>query len=405
MVVLKDRVIFILSLMKFDGAFESTNYTIARKLAEHNDVYFIDNPYTHKDFISRNPIEAFERRKRKFSILSDGILDTDLPRLKVVVCPPLLSINFLPEGLLYRALLRINEGFINRRIRQVLRNQKIDKFIYINSFNFWYPNVAASLPLELKVYHCVDPLITAFDRRHGLISEEQLVKQSDLVICTSKQLYLEKSTQNQHVYYVPNAADVSHSSKALDPALAIHPAIAALKNKPLVGYFGNIERRMDFEMLDQITALLKDINFVFAGPYEKDALPKWMLQRDNVFLTGRFPYTELPSVLKGFDVAWIPFKKDEVSRTIFPLKLFEYLGAGKATLCTNFNPDLHEFTQGMVYYSSNAAELRDNIAKALDEAYDPELIKSRVEVASKNTWDERMKSINTILLDGLARKA
>ncbi|MBC7913357.1 MAG: glycosyltransferase family 1 protein, partial [Pyrinomonadaceae bacterium] len=245
---LSNQYIFILGTTKFDNPYESASYIIAKELALTNHVFYIENPFTWKDYFKYKGSAEFNLRKNLFSGASEGIISTNIPNLKIVITPPLLSINFLPEGKLYRFLLKINESIIVKRIKKVLRSYKIENYIYINSFNFHYPDIADSLKPLLQVYHCVDPLIMPFDRKHGLVSELNLLNKSQVVICTSKQLYEEKKSLNKNTYFIPNAADISHSSKALDDNLAIHESVAQLQ-KPVIGYFGNIERRMDFDLI------------------------------------------------------------------------------------------------------------------------------------------------------------
>lgn len=398
---LSDQNIFILGTTKFDNPYESASYIIAKHLAESNNVYYLENPYTWKDYFRHRNSDGFRVRQNYFAKSSDGILSTSMERLKVVVTPPLLSINFLPEGGLYRFLLKINERIIAKRIQRILKDKAITDFIYINSFNFHYPKVSNSLSPLLTIYHCVDPLILPFDRKHGLISEQELIVNSNAVICTSKQLFKEKIMHNDNTYFVPNAADLSHSSKARDPDLAVHESISGLP-KPVIGYFGNIERRMDFDLIKKVAEQNPDKSFVFAGPISEEFVPEWFYQTPNIYHTGRLDYDQLPSVLKGFDTALIPFKKDEVSATIFPLKLFEYLGAGKPVVCTNFNPDLEDFTKGLVRFCpdsdsfSNAIneELRDNSSEKIDE---------RLALASENTWKKRVDEFSEILAQNLKR--
>ena len=109
----------------------------------------------------------------------------------------------------------------------------------------------------------------------------------------------------------------------------------------------------------------KDKSFVFAGPVEKHLVPEHFFSVSNIYFTGRIPYSEMPAILKGFDVAIIPFKKNEDSNTVFPLKLFEYLGAGKSVVSTDFNLDLRNFTGDLVTYCSNVEEFSGAINKAL----------------------------------------
>lgn len=392
---LSNQYIFILGTTKFDHHYESTSFTIAKYLAKNNFVFYVENPFTWKDYFKQKGTIEFERRKEFFKGGSEGIISTEIPNLKILITPPLLSINFLPEGSIYRSLLKINEAIISKRIKQVIKDQKIERYIYINSFNFHYPNVADSLQPTLKVYHCVDPLIVPFDRRHGRISERILIKKADAVICTSKQLFVEKSQLNANTYFVPNAADIDHSSKALDSALSIDASLANIK-RPVIGYFGNIERRLDFQLIKEVAEKNPDKSFVFAGPIVQEFIPQWFYETPNIYTTGRLPYEQLPALLKGFDIALIPFKKDEVSATIFPLKLFEYLGAGKPVIATDFNPDLEEFTSGTVRFCANA----DTFSNAINEELandSQERIEARIAVANNNTWTKRVDDFAEIL--------
>ena len=391
---LTGKTIFILGIAKFDGQFESTSYTTAKYFARENDVYYVDYPYTWKDYFSQNGA-SLNKRKPYFSNNSDGLLESGIPRLKILIVPPVLSINFIPEGFFYRFLNKINERIIAKRILKVINTLLHKEIIFINSFNFHYPNVGPLLRPKLSVYHCVDPLVVDYDKKHGVISENQIVLQSDLVVCTSRQLFVNKIGINKNTYFIPNAADLSLSSKALNPGLPVSDRLINIK-KPIVGYFGNIERRIDFHLLSEVIKANKDKSFVFAGPVEKEYLPVDFMDMENVHFIGRIPYSEMPEVIKGFDVAIIPFKKDQFSATIFPLKLFEYLGSGKPVVSTDFNLDLQEFTNNQIPYCSNALEFTRALNESIHEDNDQKL-KSRLEIASNNTWEKRLSELDVLL--------
>jgi teichuronic acid biosynthesis glycosyltransferase TuaH len=118
----------------------------------------------------------------------------------------------------------------------------------------------------------------------------------------------------------------------------------------------------------------------------------------NVYFLGRIPYEEMPAVIKAFDVALIPFKKDEVSSTIFPLKLFEYLGAGKAVVSTDFNLDLREFTHDEIEYCADAKTFDQAIQRALDDDKLSSRMR-RVAIAAENSWDKRLLELSNLLND------
>lgn len=385
----------IFGLPRFDAPIESTNYTTAKLLARENEVYYIENPFTVRDYFNLRGTPEYALRKEHFSLTGHSVIQTEIPNLKVIIPPILLSVNFLPENGLFRTALKFNELLIRTKLKSILEAYNIRDYIYINSFNFHYPTLCDGLSPKLKVYHCLDPMVLPFNRRHGVVSEDILVKQSDVVICSSRQLYEEKKQQNPHSYFVANAADLSHSSKALNEQLPVFPAVAGLK-KPVIGYLGAIERRMDYELLQKVILANPDKSFAFVGPVSREFVPDWFFTAENVYFPGSIGYEDMPAVIKGFDVALIPFKKDDVSSSIFPLKLFEYLGAGKPVVAVDFNPDLKEFTKGAVTFCEDAESFSGAIDTALrtDSA---EQRRNRVTIAAENTWENRVDAIADII--------
>src|SRR5690606_10173477 len=142
---LKNHTIFILGITKFDADIESTSFTTAKYLAQKNDVYYIDYPYTYKDYITSWQTEQHQKRRRSFFSIKNSLLNTEIERLKILVLPPILPINFLREGRFYRSLLSFNQDQIVNRIKSIIKSKKITKYIFINSFNFHYPDIAIRL--------------------------------------------------------------------------------------------------------------------------------------------------------------------------------------------------------------------------------------------------------------------
>lgn len=389
--------------MRFDSPIEATSLFLARNFAANNLVYYIEYPSTIKDYMSNKNSASFMAMKKSFFNADDALLNTNTPNLKKLILPIIAPINFLPEGKIFRLFLKINEYAILGRIKKILKKQGISDIIFINSFNFHYPGVGKALKPALNIYQCVDPMIIPYDMKHGITSELQLVKESDMVICTSRALYQEKSKINKNTYFVPNAADLSHSSKALDENLAAHPILEKIP-KPIIGYFGSIERRIDFDMMQSVINSNPDKSFVFVGPYYAEHVPGWFFNTPNVHLPGPVSYADMPQMLKGFDIAIIPFKKDEVSATIFPLKLFEYLGAGKPVIITDFNPDLKEYTFGAVNFCGNSTAFGEAINNILKND-NAEKQQERLAVAQKNTWAIRADEIEALIEKGLEQKA
>jgi teichuronic acid biosynthesis glycosyltransferase TuaH len=396
------RCIFILGATRFGAQYESTSYNLAKEFAKTDTVYYIEYPFTIADKLKGRNKHQFQLRKAAIAGQDDGIISSGIPNLSIVVIPPLLSIHFLPEGKFYRKLLAFNERLIARRVNEIIKNHLLSNIVYINSFVFHYPNLADLIKPQLSIYHCVDPIITPYDLKHGLISEKILISKSNLIICTSQQLQKDKSRFHNSTYFIPNAADIYHSIKATNSSLPVHQVLEKIQ-KPIVGYFGNIERRIDFELVREVANKNRNIHFVFAGPIEKHWVPDFFYTLPNIHFTGRISYDQMPNILKGFDVAIIPFKKTDESSTVFPLKLFEYLGAAKPVVATDFNLDLQDITGDLVTYCSDVEQFSNAVKNAL-VTNSSQLQDRRIELAKQHTWAKRILDISNLIEDKLKIK-
>lgn len=380
--------VVILGALEYNSHIQSTSVNTAKYLSEQTRVFYIENPLTYKDVIRRaaNGRGNLSRRNSFIELH---------PNLIVATPPSMLSINFLPEGRIYRSLLQVNERRLARFIRKTLTHFGIKEFIFINSFNFHYPGTGGLLRPSLNIYQCVDPLIIPFDIRHGVISERQLCLDCDLIFCTSKALYEEKKQLNPHTHFIPNAADVNHFIQAMSPHTPAYPGIRTEDGMPVIGYIGAIERRIDYDLLRVLIETNPNKKFVFAGPVSRTHVPDWFFEAANLELLGAIDYQDLPSLIKAFDICLIPFKTDDVSRTIFPLKLFEFLGSGKPIIATDFNPDLKDYTGQCVYYSHDARDITARIEAILSTNSND--VTGQLQIAKSNTWEARIAQIMTII--------
>ncbi|MBN2013136.1 glycosyltransferase [candidate division KSB1 bacterium] len=395
--MLKDRDIVVFALPRWDGVYESTSFTISKELARNNRVLYVDNPFTWKDVLTRLKSPQMKRRWRGFLPFSDGLIQYQEGEfaLAILVTTPVVPMNFLPAGPIYRYVSGWNHHIVGQRIKQAVKLLQFKNYIYINSWNFHYPDIDQYLMPELYVYHCVDSIIKPYNLRHGPAMEIRLARKSDLIISTARALQEKYAAYNSQSYFVPNAANFELSSQALNSRTTIPNELQHVK-KPIIGFFGHIERRIDYELLIPIIQNHPEWTFAFVGPVDRVYFPAALEKMPNVKLTGAQPYAQMPNFLKAFDVAMIPFKVDDVSNTIYPLKLYEYLGAGKPVVVTPFNPDILEQLVDVIYVADTASNFEGAIVTALKENSQLK-INARLDVARANTWEARGKEFSDLI--------
>ena len=173
--------------------------------------------------------------------------------------------------------------------------------------------------------------------------DDELTQRADLVITTSENLRRSREQLNPHTHTVLNAADVEIFNRALDPDLPLPADLAAIP-APRMGVVGLHDSRLDVDALEAIATADPSWQVVLIGPVKSGQVDEQRLRRlPNVHLLGEKPRPELPAYLKGMACALIPYKANELTRNIFPLKLFEYLAAGVPVVAGGL-PELQSFS-------------------------------------------------------------
>jgi glycosyltransferase involved in cell wall biosynthesis len=183
---------------------------------------------------------------------------------------------------------------------------------------------------QKAVYYCVDDFAhwPGHDKDYITSLEDELCRKADIFVATSQKLYERLQKTGKPTHLLTHGVEVEHFSYL--PAEE-HPCLKDIP-EPRVGYFGLIDERMDQNLLYEVARELPDVSFVLTGRVETDC--SRLQEQKNVYFTGPVTYQELPAVLSGWDVCMLPYKVNELSMSINPLKLKEYLAAGKPVVST-----------------------------------------------------------------------
>ncbi|MDR0966644.1 MAG: glycosyltransferase, partial [Myxococcales bacterium] len=249
--------------------------------------------------------------------------------------------------------------------------------------------VATSLRRRLLIYHCVDEFSEFTGAPQSLLEQEaRLASAADLVIVSSERLLERKRPLNPRIALVRHGVDHAHFAQALSPELDIAPELARLPG-PKLGFFGLIEDWIDAELLEAVARAFPGGSLVLLGR-EKASFPR-LKSLPNVHFLGGRPYASLPSFCKGFDVALMPFRINELTLNSNPLKVREYLAAGLPVVSTAI-PEIEALGQCAI--GRDTQSFIEAIQRALKN---PGPSKKRSEAVRDQSWEGRVEELRLLV--------
>lgn len=403
--------ILFFTLFRTDNPYSSISLSMAKELAKTNRVFYVNHPYSWKDVGAglRAGDRALRARLPRL-LMGRRCYETldSIPRNFLAATPPLtLPINWLPKGRVYDFFQKINNAIVLRTIRRVLRDHGVQRFIFINCYD---PFFAGYLPKDfgaaLSIYHCIDDITqNAYTAKHGAELENEAVRQADLTFATSTNLQkLKQPYGGERVLTYFNAADAGVFERVLTEQFP-RPAELAGRSGPVVGFIGNLdELRIDYPLLLEVARAHPDKTLLLVGPVNSPEPRALGLDRlPNVVFAGPRRLDELPPLLRHMDCVLIPFLCNTLTRSIYPLKINEYLAAGKPAVSTSFSDDIRTFAD-CIYLAEDRADFVRLIDKAIAER-DPDLVQRRRQVANSNTWAARIEQLWEVVAQCVPMKA
>ncbi|WP_158543352.1 glycosyltransferase [Dyella psychrodurans] len=254
---------------------------------------------------------------------------------------------------------------------------------------FWL-GTSRVLPNQQLVYDCMD--------HHGGFStsspdflnwEIDLMRAAHLLVVTSDWLYTETSDYNPHRLMIRNACQYEHF--AVEPELRYKDK----QGRKIIGYYGAIAEWIDLDLLAKVAMRFPDCLLLMVGNDTAGAR-QHLRHLSNVEFIGEVPYATLPFYLASFDVCLLPFQVIPLTLATNPVKVYEYLCAGKEVVSISL-PEMHQFGD-LVRTGHDHATFLDQVDKALFTELDPALIEERQQFAAGQTWTHRIND----LVGGLA---
>ena len=200
---------------------------------------------------------------------------------------------------------------------------------------------------EVSLYYNIDDYALYWPRQAQRVRdlEAALVRSSDVTVCVSRlrteELRAKVPEASGRIHYIPHGAPTPFLAPAplLRPAETPHD-IAHLP-RPLLGYIGSMENRVDWELMDRISREFPRTSLVVvgrtAGPVNE---PWWepcarFLARPNVHAIGWRRQEDIARYYQSFDISLIPYRLDNpFNQACNPTKIMDTMGSGRPIVAT-----------------------------------------------------------------------
>lgn len=253
---------------------------------------------------------------------------------------------------------------------------------------------------SLSIYYCADDISGRSLENRINNYESKFIKNVDAVFCTSHMLVNKCKKINNNTHYFPSGVDINLFYKFQgDLPVSILDNIS----NPIIGFIGAINKFVDLNLIYFLAEKLKNYNFVLIGPkYDNVNIKNNIL---NIFYFESQPYEMMPIILNKFDVGIIPMVVNEVTNSIYSVKLQQYLAVGLPIVST----DTHEIklfsesNNNIVEIANNFEDFAFKIIKSLNENNE-KLIEERVRISHFNSFDNKFINIKSIIINLINNK-
>jgi GT2 family glycosyltransferase len=266
----------------------------------------------------------------------------------------------------------------------------IDRSWSLVQHAYWYP-VAMHMQSECLTYDCMDHHEGFGNVPQGLLDlEYQMMRRADLIVATSSWLGEHAHKYNRHVEVIRNAGQYTDFCDA-PPEHYVDP-----RGRTIIGYYGAMAEWFDVDLIARVAQAFPDALILLVGA-DTAGVKARLKALTNIEMTGEVPYARLPYYLYSFDVCMLPFKVIPLTLATNPVKVYEYLGAGRSVVSVDL-PEMAQFGRLVRLAGTHDGfieQLREALMALPDRA---EVVEQRRTFAAGQTWSHRVQEFSEAVI-------
>ena len=247
------------------------------------------------------------------------------------------------------------------------------------------------------VYEYVDDLHFIVSKADNFEFYEKLHKdflvRADIAIATATALYNEIEPIATNPLLLPNAGDYEHFAKVVEPNANLAKMLQ--DSKCVLGYYGALASWFDYQVVKQSAVNHPEWTWLLIGKVIGDDLNNSGIKDiPNIICVPSVPYKSLPDYIALCDILTIPFVINETTLATSPVKLFEYMAAGKGIITSDI-PECRKYKSVAIY--RNLQEFESLVPEILGKSNDGQFLSLLKKEALENTWSSRTDTVIQML--------
>jgi glycosyltransferase involved in cell wall biosynthesis len=353
----------------------TSNNHVMKLLARDNEVLWLNSIATRTPKLSSGSDMAKIRRKLKSFVDGPQRVGEHLSVFTPLVLP-------FPHSraavMLNRQILRGTTAYFRRRLGM----DDFQLWTFIPTAVEYFGHMGESF----RVYYCTDEWsqFSYVDGARVTAMERELCRRADIVFTTSRTLLEAKRQWNPETHLASHGVDFEHFARALAAETTVPSEMEGIQH-PVLAFFGLVQDWIDIDLIGWLAEQRPAWTFVMIGKVAVDH-SRWA-STPNIKWLGRKPYEELPRYCKAFDVGLIPFRINELTRNVNPIKLREYLSAGLPVVSTRL-PECAAYPEWC-----SVADTREEFLAACEAAIaadSPEARRRRSDLMRAESWEHKV---------------